>query len=73
MQLSVLMATSPRFLRYFHAEVVRDGKAYGLHTPKMTRYIWKETVEEFWRMIWEQRVQVRTFEEITYIRRQKIL
>ena len=46
LQLSVLMATPPRFLRYFHAEVVRDGQTYSLHPTKMTRYIWKETVED---------------------------
>ena len=46
LQLSVLMATAARFLRYFSSEIVRKDQKYPLHPASMTRYIWKETVED---------------------------
>ena len=46
LQLSILMATSARFLRYFNSEIVRKDQKYPLHPASMTRYIWKETVED---------------------------
>ena len=50
LQLSVLMATSSRFLRYFNAETVRGEQNYPLHPTAMTRCVWKETAEDIHQM-----------------------
>ena len=40
------MAPASRFLRYFHAEVVRGNQNFDLHPKNMTRYVWKDASED---------------------------
>ena len=42
LQVSTVMAPSSRFLRYFHAEVVRSNQDFELHPKRMTRFVWKD-------------------------------
>ena len=46
LQVSTVMAPASRFLRYFHAEVVRSNQDFELHPKKMTRYVWKDATED---------------------------
>ena len=46
LQVSTVMASASRFLRYFHAEVVRGNQNFDLHPKNMTRYVWKDASED---------------------------
>ena len=47
LQVSTVMAPASRFLRYFHAEIVRGNQNFELHPQNMTRYVWKDASETF--------------------------